>query len=293
MNILRKYKWAILVFVGPAFLIYGYFVIASIVQSIYYSLTKWNAISPAVFVGFKNFAFLLKNKDFAIVMRNTWTGLVLALIIQVGLGLLLSYLIYQTKIGYRAFRALAFLPVVLAPAAVALMFVLIFNSDVGPLNKILESVGLGALKRNWLSDKNIVFYSVLTPMIYQFIGLYVIILLAGMQSIPTEILESSAIDGASSFRTFRSIVVPMQWDIIFICVTLITSGSFKAFEHSYLMTWGGPGVRSAFLGVYMYMRTFIDANFGQGCAIGMVILFASLAITMVFRAVVRRLDFQS
>jgi raffinose/stachyose/melibiose transport system permease protein len=280
------------VFVGPAFLIYGYFVIASIAQSIYYSMTKWNAISPAVFVGLKNFSYLFKNKDFAIVMRNTWTGLVLALIIQVGLGLLISWLIYQTKRGYRAFRALAFLPVVLAPAAVALMFVLLFNSDIGPVNKILEAVGLEAWKRNWLSDKNVVFYSVLTPMIYQFIGLYVIILLAGMQSIPAEILESSAIDGASSFRTFRSIVVPMQWDIIFICITMITSGSFKAFEHSYLMTWGGPGVRSAFLGVYMYMRTFIDASFGLGCAIGMIILIAALAMTMIFKAVIRRLDYQ-
>jgi raffinose/stachyose/melibiose transport system permease protein len=293
MNILRKFRWAFFVFVAPSFLIYTYLVIFPIVSSMAYSLTKWNAISPAVFVGLNNYEALFKSKDFAIVMTNTWIGLGLALVIQVGFGLLISFLLYQTKAGYRAFRAMAFLPVVLAPAAVALMFVLIFNSDIGPVNKILESIGLSGLKRNWLSDKDIVFYTVLSPMIYQFIGLYVIVLLAGMQSIPPEILESSAIDGAGSFRTFTMIIVPMIWDIIFICVTLITAGSFKAFEHSYLMTWGGPGVRSAFLGVYMYLRTFIDASFGLGCAIGMVILFISLAVTMIFRAVVRRLDYQS
>lgn len=279
-------------FALPPFLLYAYFVVVPVAYSLGYSLTKWNGISVPVFVGWKNFDYLLKSKDFAIVMTNTLIQLGVALVLQVGIGLLISYLLFQTRVGYRAFRAMVFLPVVLAPAAIALMFVLIFNSDVGPINRILDALNLGFLKRNWLSDKEIVFYSVLTPMIYQYIGLYVIILLAGMQSIPLEVFESSAIDGASSFRTFRSVVIPMQWDIIFICITLITSGSFKAFEHSYLMTWGGPGVRSAFLGVFMYIRSFVGGDFGLGCAIGVVILFGALFVTMVVRVVIKRLDYQ-
>lgn len=131
----------------------------------------------------------------------------------------------------------------------------------------------------------------MTPMIYQFIGLYVVILLAGMQSIPEEVLESTFIDGASSFRVFISIVIPMQWDIILICLVMITTGMFKAFEHSYIMTWGGPGVRSAFLGVHMYFTAFIDAAFGSGCAIAMVILFAALFITIILRSIVNRLNY--
>jgi raffinose/stachyose/melibiose transport system permease protein len=291
MHVLRKHKWAWLVFVAPSFALYTYFVIISIGYSVYYSLTKWNAISPPVYVGVKNYVDLWKSADFAIVMQNTVVGLVLALIIQVGLGLTFAYLIYRTRLGFRLYRGLVFLPVVLSAAAVALMFTLVFNADVGPVNSMLKAIGLGVFRRNWLSDKNVVFYSVLTPMIWQFIGLYVVILLAGMQSIPEEVIQSSTIDGASSFRTFRSIVIPMQWDIIFICIALITAGSFKAFEHSYIMTWGGPGVRSAFLGVFMYNKTFLSALFGVGSSIAMVILAASLIVTMLSRVIIQRFDY--
>lgn len=291
MHVLQKHRWAPLVLAGPSFAIYTYFVVVSIGYTVYYSLTKWNAISKPVFLGLKNYADLLKSADFRIVMENTVTGLVIALILQVGLGLLFAYLIFRTRHAFRLYRALVFLPVVLSPAAVALMFTLVFNADIGPVNAILKAVGLASLTRNWLADKNVVFYAVLTPMIWQFIGLYVVILLAGMQSIPDDVIQSATIDGASSFRTFRSIVIPMQWDIIFICVTMITSGSFKAFEHSYIMTWGGPGVRSAFLGVFMYNRTFLGAQFGVGTAIAMVILVATLLITLIFRSITRRLDY--
>jgi raffinose/stachyose/melibiose transport system permease protein len=291
MYVLQKHKWAPLVFVGPSLAAFTYFVIVSIGYTIYYSFTKWNAISPPLFVGLKNYIDLLKSADFRIVMGNTVRGLLIALVIQVGLGLLFAYLIFRTRTGFRLYRALVFLPVVLSPAAVALMFTLIFNADIGPLNVILKSVGLASWTRNWLADKNVTFYAVLTPMIYQFIGLYVVILLAGMQSISDDIIQSATIDGASSFRVFRSIIIPMQWDIIFICITMITSGSFKAFEHSYIMTWGGPGVRSAFLGVFMYNKTFLGAQFGVGSAIAMVILVATLVVTLVFRSITSRFDY--
>ncbi len=291
MHVLKKHKWAPVILVGPSLAIFTYFIVVSIGYTVYYSLTKWNALTKPLFIGLKNYVDLVKSADFKIVMQNTVTGLVLALIIQVGLGLLFAYLIFRTRRVFRLYRALVFLPVVLSPAAVALMFTLVFNADVGPVNSILKSIGLASLTRNWLADKNVVFYAVLTPMIYQYIGLYVVILLAGMQSIPDDVIQSALIDGASSFRTFRSIVIPMQWDIIFICITMITSGSFKAFEHSYIMTWGGPGVRSAFLGVFMYNKTFLGAQFGVGSAIAMVILVATLVITLVFRTITSRLDY--
>jgi raffinose/stachyose/melibiose transport system permease protein len=290
MDILRKQKGAAFVLVGPSFLLYTAFVVVSILYAVYYSFTRWDAITPPVLIGLKNYISMAKNVDFKIVMQNTGMLLVYALLIQVGSGLIFSYLIYRTQHGFRLFRALIFLPVVLAPAAVAMMFTLVFNADIGPINSFLKLVGLGALARSWLSDKYVVFYVVLTPMIYQFIGLYVVIFLAGMQSISEEIIQSAAIDGANSFRTFRSIVIPQLWDIIFICVALITTGTFKSFEHSYIMTWGGPGVRSAFLGVLMYNTTFKQAEFGIGSALSMIILVASLVVTLLFRAIMRRLD---
>jgi raffinose/stachyose/melibiose transport system permease protein len=159
------------------------------------------------------------------------------------------------------------------------------------VNSVLRLVGLDVLTRNWLSDKNVVFYTVLTPMIYQYIGLYVVILLAGMQSIPDEVIESAHIDGANSFRVFYNIVIPMQLDIILVCIIMITTGLLKAFEHSYIMTWGGPGVRSAFLGVYMYFKAFMHANFGRASTIAIVILIAALVFTTLFRKIVQKLNY--
>jgi raffinose/stachyose/melibiose transport system permease protein len=291
MHILRKYKWAILVFVGPTLVLYTYFVMVSIFSTLYYSLTTWDAISKPIFVGFRNYVEAFSNPDFAIVLRNTFVGLALSLLFQVSFGLIFAYLIYRTLRGFRLYRALVFLPVVLSQAAVAMMFTLVFNSDVGPINEILRLIGLEPLTRNWLSDKEVVFYTVLTPMIYQYIGLYVVILLAGMQSISEEIIESARIDGAGSFRVFFNIVIPMQLDIIFICIVMITTGMFKAFEHSYIMTWGGPGVRSAFLGVYMYFKAFVHAQYGRASTIAMVILVAALIITMLFRKIVQRFSY--
>jgi raffinose/stachyose/melibiose transport system permease protein len=291
MHVLRKYKWAVLVFVGPVFVLYTYFIITSVGSTFYYSLTRWDAISKPDFVGVANYLEAFRDPDFAIVMRNTLMGLVFSLLFQVILGLVFAYLIFRTSRGLRQYRALVFMPVVLSQAAVAMMFTLFFNSDVGPVNSVLRGVGLEILARNWLSDKNVVFYAVLTPMIYQYIGLYVIILLAGMQSIPEEILESSHIDGASSFRVFYNIVIPMQLDIILICIIMITTGLLKAFEHSYIMTWGGPGVRSAFLGVYMYFKAFMHANFGRASTIAIVILVAALVFTTLFRWIVRKLNY--
>jgi raffinose/stachyose/melibiose transport system permease protein len=242
-------------------------------------------------VGFKNYLEAFFNPDFAIVLKNTFLGLAFSLLFQVSLGLIFAYLIYRTRRGFRLYRALVFLPVVLSQAAVAMMFTLVFNSDVGPINEILRLAGLDFLARNWLSDKEVVFYTVLTPMIYQYIGLYVVILLAGMQSIPEEIIESARIDGAGSFRVFFNIVIPTQLDIVFVCIVMITTGMFKAFEHSYIMTWGGPGVRSAFLGVYMYFKAFVHAEYGRASTIAMVILVAALIITMLFRKIVQRFNY--
>jgi raffinose/stachyose/melibiose transport system permease protein len=254
-------------------------------------LTRWDALSKPVFVGFANYLEAMRDPDFGVVMFNTGVGLVLSLMFQVSLGLVFAYLIFRTVRGFRLYRALVFMPVVLSQAAVAMLFTLVFDSHVGLVNSLLRLSGLEGLTRNWLSDKSVVFYAVLTPMIYQYIGLYVVILLAGMQSIPEEIIESATVDGAGSLTIFFRVVIPMQVDIIFICMVMITTGLFKAFEHSYIMTWGGPGVRSAFLGVYMYFRAFLHASFGKGSMAAMVILVAALTITLGLQRLVKRYNY--
>ena len=168
MHILRKKKWLLLlVFIFPAFLLYTYFVIYSIVNTGYYSLTKWNAISDPIFVGMKYYQDFLHDADFLMVLRNSLLNVVISLVIQIPLGLVGAYLIYRTKRFYRLYRFCVFIPVVLSASAIALLFTLIFNAEFGPVNTVLRSIGLDSWTRSWLSDASVVYFVVMTPMTYQ------------------------------------------------------------------------------------------------------------------------------
>ena len=290
MHVLRKHKLLTRLFVLPAFVLFTYFIVYAVIQTAYYSLTKWKIPGNATFTGFDNYARLVQLDDFWIVMRNNFLGLLLALIIQLSLGLIFAYLLYRTIRGMRIFRALAFVPVIMSGAAVALIFTLIFDGNLGPLNILLRQAGLDSWTRNWMSDPVLIFYVVLFPMIYQYIGSYIIILLAGMQSIPEEVFESAQMDGASSFKVFTKIVIPSQVDIILMCAIMITSGSFKAFEHSYIMTFG-YSARGAFLGVYMYITSFNQNNFGRGSALAIIILVLSLGFTLLWQRIARKYEY--
>jgi len=290
MHVLRRNKLACYLFVVPAFLIFTYFIFGSVLMTIYYSMTKWKGLGSPEWRGLDNYTKLFQIEDFQMVMRNNLMGLVIALIIQLSLGLIFAYLIYRTVRGMRIFRSLSFLPVVMSGATVGLIFFLLFDGNLGPVNNVLKAMGLESWTRNWLSDGNTIFYVVLTPMIYQFIGMYILILLAGMQGIPEEIIESAQIDGANSFRIFQNVVVPSQADIILMCAVMITSGSFKAFEHSWVMT-GGYSMRGAFLGVYMYTSTFQSSNFGRGSALAIVILLCSLAFTLILQRIAKYYEY--
>jgi raffinose/stachyose/melibiose transport system permease protein len=163
------------------------------------------------------------------------------------------------------------------------MFTVFLSGDFGPINSFFGSIGLESLQLAWLADSRIVLYSVIFPMIWQFIGFYVVIYLAALYSISPAIFESAVIDGAGSFKIFYRIVVPLLRDIIGITAVLSVTGSLKAFEHSYIMTWGGPGVLSSFLGVYVYRHAFYNANFGYGSAIGVTVLLFALVVYFFYR----------
>lgn len=291
MRVSKNKRWVpFVIFVLPALIIYTYFIIYSIANTGYYSLTQWNAITEPKFVGLKYYRDFLSDKDFHMVLKNSLLNVVISLLVQIPAGLIGGYLLYRTRRMYRLYRFLIFIPVVLSASAIALLFTLIFNTEFGPVNAFLEWAGMEAMKHSWLSDVNVVFYVVMFPMTYQYIGLYVITQLSGMQSISEDVIESATIDGASSFQIFWNIVLPIQKGITMMCAVLIITGCFKAFEHSYIMTWGGPGYSSSFLGVYMYTETFIKGNYGKGSAIAIIILVGALCCSQIIQHILKEDD---
>lgn len=269
-------------FMSPAFLLYTGFVIAPILFSVYYAMTNWDGVGKMDFIGLQNFVRLSRNPDYWIAFTNSIKVVVLSVAIQIPAGLFFAYLLYLTVRGFKFFRSVFFLPVVISPAAIGLMFLLFFNGELGPLNVLLDSLGLDFLIHSWLSDKNTVLYAVTFPMIWQYIGYYILIFLAGLQSIPEQIFESAKIDGASSPQVFFHLAVPMMRDLILVSIVLCVTGSLKAFDHAYIMTWGGPGVRSSYLAVYMFRTAFTQSQLGMGTAIAITMLLFSLVFTYLF-----------
>ena len=281
MNI-RK-QLTIILFLSPALIIFSVFVVYPMFASAYYSFTEWNGASSPNLNGTSNYYKLFNDPAYWQVLINTLKLVLFSVLFQVTLGLILAYLLYQTLRGMRIFRTAFFLPVIVAPVAIGIMFSLFYNSDLGPINKLLESIGLAFLRRNWLSDINIVIYSVIAPQVWQYIGLMAVILLAAMRSIPKEILESASIDGASSTRIFFSIVIPLVREMIIICIILAVTGSLKSFDHAWAITQGGPGNASSYVAIYMYKKAFLDFQFGYASAITITILIYAVSFTVLFR----------
>lgn len=274
-----------ILFSAPAFLLYTLFIIIPVGYSAYYSVTNWNGVSASVFNGFANYLEIFQTKDYWKVLLNTMRLLMASVFVQIPIAMVLSFLLLRGTRGYKFFRTLYFFPVVVAPVAIGIMFSLFYNGDVGPLNQLLDAVGLGVLRRNWLSDVKVVINSVIFPQIWQYIGYSLVILFTSMKSIPQDIFESADMDGASSTQVFLRIVIPMIFDTIMIAVVLVVTGSLKSFDYCWALTKGGPGNASALMSVYMYKTAFVQNQFGTGSAITMTILVYSIGLTTIFKKI--------
>ena len=271
----------------PALCISTIFMIFPMISAIYYSLTKWDGAGEKLFVGFENYLNLFNNPDFWTVMKNSLILVALHVCIQIPLAILLAYALYRTTQGFRFFRAVYFLPTVIAASVIALMVSLMFNADMGLVNQLLDTCGLGALKRNWLSDPNVVLYTVSLTLVLQYVGYHMAIILGGMQSISEDVIESAVIDGASSFEIFFRMVLPLIKNVLQISFLLAITGCLKAFDHSYIMTWGGPGVSSSYLAVYMYKTAYQQSDLGSGTAIAVVILILAFLFSKILALLFR------
>ena len=278
----RKLRSALL-FLCPALILYSVFVIFSIGYTTVLGFTDWDGIGIKEFVGFTNYVKLFGNKDFIQTLGNTLQVALLSILFQVSMGLLLSWFLFLTKNRiYKLYRAVYFLPVVIASTAIATMFRIILNNDIGVFSSLLTALGLGRFIRPWLSDGQVVLYVVIFVQIWQYIGTYVIIFLAALQSIDESVLESARMDCQNGFQLFWYVILPSIRPTIITAIILCFTGSMKSFDIPFIMTAGGPGYSSSYLGNYMYTLIFSRRKFGRGSAVSAVIMLISLAFTAVF-----------
>lgn len=271
------------------FLYFLYLLIVPLGTSVYYSLTKWKGVGDPKFIGLKNYITLIHDKNFWLVTKNTFLLSLICVLGQVGIALIIAFLMTIRKLRFKAFhRAVIFFPVVMAPVVVGYVWRFIYNSNYGLLNSFLNSIGKSSWIRSWLDDASIVLNSVSVPVIWQYIGLYMILLMSAISAVPQEVYECAEIDGATGVKKSIYITLPLIWDTLKICIILCASGTMKIYDHLVVLTNGGPGKASSSLALHCYDYTFKFGNFGVGAAIAVSILVFAVGISLIIQLIMGR-----
>lgn len=279
-------------FLLPALILFLFFVIYPIFRSVYFSMFDWNGLGPAVdFVGLQNFQKILTDTVF---LKATWNVLLIIVFsvgLQLPLALVLAVMVGRDLPGRGLFRTIFFMPYVLAEVNVAIMFMLLYNPDPerGLLNAIV--VALGAKPVGWLSDPHIVLLSIFFALTWKFFGFHMLLDLAGLQNIPSELEEAARIDGANSFQNFFYITLPLLGSTIKTSVYLSVLGCIQQFILVWIMTKGGPVNASETLATYMYRFGFVRFQLGYGSAVAIYMFIICLIFSLIYQGLTRQPDY--
>lgn len=272
-------KRYIVMFVGPAFLVYAVFGLAPLLNNIYLSFFKTNLLQDKVFVGFKNYINLFHDQFFRIAIRNALVWTVSCYLAQVGGGLLLAYILFQKIKGTQLFQTIFFMPSVICGTAIGLLWTFIYHPDYGLLNSALRAIGLERYCHTWLGDEKTVLPALVVICMWQFIGYHMVIQLSGMRNINPSLFEAAAMDGASRWQQFTKILLPLLKNILRIDSVLIVTSCLKTYDLVAVTTSGGPSHASEMLATYMYVQGFRSLKFGYSSAIAVVLLVLCFAFT--------------
>ena len=296
-----KYTFVVLFLVLPIGL-YGLFVVSPYLQAIYISLTDWTGLTASqTFIGFDNYVRLWHDEQFWVALRNNGILLLVVPAVTVLLGLFFASMLNVGRRGRNGitgvrgsgvYKIVYFFPQVLSIAIVGVLFKYVFappNSG-GIVNSLLDWVGLDALATPWLGDPVFAFWCVVVVMIWSFVGFYVVLFSAAMQSIPKEIYESALLDGSNRYTTFRHVTLPLVWDTVQVGWVYLAIQAMDAFAlvHVMLGISGGPSRAGDVLGVALYRAAFNRYRFGYASAIGVVLLLLTLLVAVLFLRAARR-----
>ena len=272
----------LLIFIGPALLVYAVFVLYPIFSTFYYSLFDWSGIDSGVtFTGLFNYISVLSDQVFWSSLKNNLLLVVASLLTQLPLGLFLALLLFAPIRGLRLFRTVYFLPLLMSSVAVGILWIYIYDPNQGILNRTLEAIGLSFLKNSWLGSEETAFWAVVATVCWQFTPFYMILFRAALVGIPEEIYESASIDGANAWSKFRHITLPLLLPTIITSSILSIIGSLKYFDLIFVMTGGGPNNSTELMATYMYKQAFSYFNMGYASTISFAMFLIAFLVTVI------------
>ena len=287
----RNVFWRVVLLV-PTLLVFSVFVVWPLLDSFRYSVTDWNGMtSEPKFVGLANFVRVFTDPEFFRAIANTAIWIIAALVIPTILGLVLALLLNAGLHGSKIFKSIFYLPICLSAIVVGQIWIWIYQPGWGLLNSGLAYVfGVHRFNFAWLAEPSTALGAVIVAWSWQQTGLAMVIFLAGLTSIPHDLIEAAEIDGVSRWKQTVHIVLPMLRPATVVVVALSMISALKSFDILYVMTGGGPFHSSATLAFFMYEESFRKYRMGYGSAISVVLFLIALSIIFVYFRQLRKVD---
>ncbi len=274
MNKLYSNKKYILIFLLPALVLFCAVLIAPIGASAYYSFFDWNGLGAKTFIGLQNYKELFTSNPIGF-MRALRNALLLAgfsVGLQLPLALALALTLGKKIKGERVFLSVYFMPVLISTVVIGQLWLKIYNPDYGILNVFLRNIGLENLTHIWLGEKGTALGAVFVPILWQYVGYHMLLLYAGVKSVPVELREAAMLDGATDSQVNRFIVLPYIKPILRISVIFAVTGSLKSFDLIYVLTNGGPLHKTEVPSTLMISMLFLRDRYGMGSTIAVLLI---------------------
>ncbi len=290
MKKLYSNKLTIFLFILPALLLFLVILAAPIVLSAYYSFFDWNGFGAKTFIGFDNYVELFTSKSISFLkaLKNSLLLALFSVVLQLPLALFLALILGKGRKGERGFLSVYFMPVLISTVVIGQLWLKIYNPDYGVLNVALRVIlGDETFKIRWLGDIKTALGSAFVPTLWQYVGYHMLLLYAGIKSVPTEYREAAMIDGAREGQVNRYIVLPYIKPIMKISVIFAVTGSLKSFDLIYVLTNGGPVHSTEVPSTLMISMLFGRNRFGMGSAIAFLLIILcfvfALLIGLIFK----------
>ncbi|WP_238008988.1 sugar ABC transporter permease [Dactylosporangium sp. AC04546] len=293
MTSARKGFWPFLI---PGLLLCTLVIAVPVLVTAGTSFTKWTGVGDPQWAGLANYDRLLHDENFWASFRNIGFLIIAMAVVPTLLGLFLAALLFDyvaPRLGPRTARALRsglYLPQVLPLAVTGIVWGWILHPSYGALNSVLDTVGLGALSRNWLGDERYALYTVMAVMVWVQLGYPVVMFMSGLQRVDPELYEAADLDGAGWWQRFTRIAIHQIRPEIYVVLITTTIAALKIFGQIFVLTRGGPGNATLVPSYFAYQNYFERANVGYGSAISTVLTLVIVALTFVFLRVQRRGD---
>ena len=258
---------------------YVFSVFVPLITAVFYSLFEWKGGPKKTFIGIDNYIALLQDETFWQAFSHNLYLVVACIIGQVGIAFVFVLIVNSRLVKLKGIhRTFGFFPSTISAVCIGFIWMMIYDYKRGILNWLLIQTGHEDSVQVWLNNPKLVMFLVAIPLIWQFIGYYMVILLSAISSVDAEIFEVAELDGANAFQRAIYIVLPLIKNTLLVCITLCVAGNMKAFDHIFTMTEGGPGTSSMVMAMYGYKISFAQMNMCYGSAISVGIFVLSLLV---------------